>query len=429
MSNSISLAKLLGAVAATALSLVALVGCGSGSAPAQDDETIASMETPTPVPGSYPSSNGVMVRGNIQGTGVYDTAPLIDIPSESWHFTSTWGHPSSVPAVVSNTVYFGTYNGTLYALDSKTGSMRWRCWLCDEGIRSSAVAGDTIYVPSMDERLYALDSNTGTTRWVFTIHDPSKPFALFSDPVVDRGVVYVGSTRDAFFALDAATGQVKWRIDASGWASAPALANGTIYFGGRTIDGHDNTYIYAVAQATGREIWRVPLKQDDPKGSPSGLQDTPAVANGTVFAATWGDGLLALDAATGRRKWQYGAGSTILNSPAVAYGKVYITDDGKLIALDATTGKEEWRLGDEGFSTTAPFIAGHVVYFTSTGATSLAIPFLTEPEWGGYIYAVDARTGRELWRYKVNALIPYSPTISDGVIYYGDEDGYFHALR
>ena len=173
------------------------------------------------------------------------------------------------------------------------------------------------------------------------------------------------------------------------------------------------------------------MTQNGLKDSPGGLQDTPAVADGVVYAATWDDGLLALDAATGQKKWQYAAGSTILDAPAVAYGTVYITNNGSLVALDATTGQEKWSVGDGNgdFTVTAPFIAGHVIYFTSTGFTSLPFLFVAQPDKGGYIYAVGAETGKQLWRYKVESRITYSPAIFDGALYYGDEDGYLHALR
>jgi outer membrane protein assembly factor BamB len=430
MSKLISVAGLRMALALT-LSLLTLAGCAdtpeTGSVPSA---------TPTPVPGSYPSSNGAMARGNIQGTGVYDTRPLVQLPTEAWRFQTN--HPSdpnsvpaSVPAIFSDTVYFGTYDDTMYVLDTTTGSMRWHCYMCQDGMRSPSVANGLIYVPSMNERLYAFDSMTGASRWTFSIRDTSKLFATFSDPVVNGGIVYVGCTRDSFFALDGTTGKVKWRFDASGWISAPAIANGTLYFGGRRVGGDKQLFIYAVDQATGKEKWRVPMTQNGLKDSPGGLQDTPAVADGVVYAATWNDGLLALDAATGQKKWQYAAGSTILDAPAVAYGNVYVAANGSLVALDATTGQEKWSVGDgnRDFTTTAPFIAGHVAYFTSTGYSSLPFLFVAQPDKGGYIYAVDADTGKQLWSYKVDSRILYSPAIFEGAIYYGDEDGYLHALR
>src|SRR5207244_3031168 len=150
---------------ALTLSLLILVGCDdtrrNSSAPSTP------LAAPTPVPGSYPSSNGAMARGNIQGTGVYDTRPLEQLPSEAWRFQSNKSYqssyPSSVPAIVSGTVYFGTYNDTVYALDTITGSTRWRCYMCQEGMRSPSIAGGLTYVPGMDERLYAFDSRTGAS--------------------------------------------------------------------------------------------------------------------------------------------------------------------------------------------------------------------------------------------------------------------------
>src|SRR5437773_8965846 len=77
MSKLTSLVSLSMALALT-LSLLILVGCDdtrrNSSAPSTP------LAAPTPVPGSYPSSNGAMARGNIQGTGVYDTRPLVQLP-------------------------------------------------------------------------------------------------------------------------------------------------------------------------------------------------------------------------------------------------------------------------------------------------------------------------------------------------------------
>lgn len=405
---------------ALATSLVLLASCGD--APGSRSTPSKAPATPTPVPGSYPSSNGAMARANIQGTGVYDSAPVRQPPHEIFTSKTGTSHPDSVPAVVSGTAYFGTYNDTLYAVDVSTGSELWHFKPDYGAMYSPSVVGSTTYVSTSDENLYALDGATGRELWRFSIQDTSKPFAIFSDPVIDAGVLYAGCTRDAFFALDAATGQVKWRIDVSGWASAPALANGTLYFGGRSVDGRSKNYIYAVDESTGQEKWKVPVQ-------PDGLQDTPAVAGGMVFASTWREGLIALDAATGKKKWQYAAGSAILTSPAVAYDTVYITDDGSLIALDMATGQQKWTIGDGGFATTAPVIAGDVVYFAST-SPGLFIPFITQPDpGGGHIYAVDAQSGRQLWSHKVKGTMSYSPAIYDATLYYGDDAGYFHALR
>ena len=46
----------------------------------------------------------------------------------------------------------------------------------------------------------------------------------------------------------------------------------------------------------------------------------------------------------------------------------------------------------------------------------------------GYLYAIDAATGKNTWKYQTSAPIKSSPSIHNGVIYFGDGEGVFHAV-
>ncbi len=46
----------------------------------------------------------------------------------------------------------------------------------------------------------------------------------------------------------------------------------------------------------------------------------------------------------------------------------------------------------------------------------------------GYLYAINAQTGKSKWKYEATAPIKSSPSIHKSVIYFGDEDGIFHAV-
>ncbi len=46
----------------------------------------------------------------------------------------------------------------------------------------------------------------------------------------------------------------------------------------------------------------------------------------------------------------------------------------------------------------------------------------------GYLYAIDAATGKNTWKYQTSAPIKSSPSIRNGVIYFGDGEGIFHAV-
>jgi serine/threonine-protein kinase len=59
----------------------------------------------------------------------------------------------------------------------------------------------TVYIGSLDKKVYALDAATGTPRWKYAT---SKP--IQSSPAVVDGIVYIGSF-EKVYALEAATGQ------------------------------------------------------------------------------------------------------------------------------------------------------------------------------------------------------------------------------
>ena len=92
------------------------------------------------------------------------------------------------------------------------------------------------------------------------------------------------------------------------------------------------------------------------------------------------------------------------NSPAIANGVVcFGSGDGHLYAVDANTGQERWRFKTEGRVNSKPAIVSGMVYFGSEG---------------GHFYAVEASTGQENWKFKVAEDVAYYfPAIEQGVIY------------
>ena len=127
--------------------------------------------------------------------------------------------------------------------------------------------------------------------------------------------------------------------------------------------------------------------------------------DGVVFL-TDHEKTVAVDALTGREIWktmvEYPPETTrvvccgIVNRGAALFdGKLYRTTlDANVIALDAKTGKEVWRTKSsdpkDGYSmTVAPLVANGVVIAGVAGA-----------EYGirGYLEGFDAQTGKSLWR-------------------------------
>ena len=139
-----------------------------------------------------------------------------------------------------------------------------------------------------------------------------------------------------------------------------------------------------------------------------GLEATPIVVDGIMYVSLAWSEVVALEAATGRELWRFdpkadgasdrrGCCDMVNRGVAVWQGVVYVgTVDGYMVALDARDGHELWRTDtfvDRTRSYTitgAPQVAGHVVVIGNAGA-----------EFGvrGYVSAYDLRTGALRWRF------------------------------
>jgi quinohemoprotein ethanol dehydrogenase len=147
-----------------------------------------------------------------------------------------------------------------------------------------------------------------------------------------------------------------------------------------------------------------------------GMQATPIVVDGRMFISGPWSVVYSLDAATGKELWRYdpkvdgsiarrGCCGVSSRGVQVWKGRVYVaTLDGYLVALDAATGKELWRKDTfidrnaDYTITGAPHIAGTKIVVGNSGA-----------DFGvrGYISAFDAETGAFAWRFFT---VPGDPT-------------------
>lgn len=178
----------------------------------------------------------------------------------------------------------------------------------------------------------------------------------------------------------------RWTFKLSGEAAAnisetgslisnPIVRGGVVYF----QDLHSN--VYALALGTGKLLWECRLNQAIRSGpGPNGV----AVAGGLVFGQT-PTTAFALNAATGRKVW---ADSALLRpgqgtfgiQPAVADGRVYLASQvgtasggGVLLALQASTGRQLWRF--KTLATGAQDVAGGGAWDTPLAGSNDLVTF------------------------------------------------------
>ena len=188
--------------------------------------------------------------------------------------------------------------------------------------------------------LYAIDSRSGALRWKYATEGATIDLekwgfdrrSINSSPAVSDGVVTFGS-RDAHqYALEAASGKLLWRIahpvaftpdhaELAWCEGSPAIDGGVSYVG--SSDGH---FVNAVEVKTGRELWRHPTAQR--------VIGSPAVSGDLVVAGGEDGVVFALDRKDGHSVWTFPTRARVYSSPVVARGTVFVgSADGSLYAL------------------------------------------------------------------------------------------------
>jgi len=147
----------------------------------------------------------------------------------------------SRPAVASNVVYLGSWDGKLYALNASNGSYIWSFATGGEIDSSPTISGGLVYVGSHDGKVYALNASTGMVGYNLELHNnvvwsfTTGDMVMFSSPAVaDDGTIYFGCDDQNLYALNP-DGSLKWSFFAGGKieSSITLGTNNIIYFASR----------------------------------------------------------------------------------------------------------------------------------------------------------------------------------------------------
>jgi outer membrane protein assembly factor BamB len=126
-----------------------------------------------------------------------------------------------------------------------------------------------------------------------------------------------------------------------------------------------------------------------------------------------------------RRLWSIDAHNTLEFPPSIGYGRVYLAQQkGLFFALDAKTGKVVWRKNTRRCSASSPTIRDGVVY--QAWMDFVDCP-QSRPGATGFLIAWDADTGRRIWK-RNGAPIESSPLLVRRTLYYGAWDHRVHAV-
>jgi outer membrane protein assembly factor BamB len=191
---------------------------------------------------------------------------------------------------------------------------------------------------------------------------------------------------------------VAWQYRAHAARGTPALWHGIIYATGTTHHFPIATVLSALDAATGSVIWTTRITG---AGTLSGV----TYYNGALYLGTDDYQFRSFSAYTGRQRWSKFLGG-IPGNAAVSGGVVYVArNSGTVYAIDARTGQEIWESANYGQLYGAPALSGGGLYVGTEGTDS-------------GVHALDAATGTEIWYFDGSGdFSGASPAVSGGMVY------------
>ena len=227
----------------------------------------------------------------------------------------------------------------------------------------------------------------------------------------ETGLLIVGNENGDVNAIDS-DGKVRWKFATGN----PIRAQPTV-LGASVYVSSDSGYLYRLKLNTGVEQWRAKIVSEAPPRIPTNDPKTRWDRYGSsvvadtehVYVASRDKNLYALDIKSGRELWHVSADDIMTATPAL-YADLVICAafDGKVRAVSARDGALRWTYDAK------LAIAGDVV---------LAGDRVLVGSRSYDLIALDARTGKELWKhYYWFSWIESPPMVKDTMIYTGSSD-------
>jgi outer membrane protein assembly factor BamB len=331
-------------------------------------------------------------RGDSRMTGT--TRAQLDVElKEKWTF-KCGDMIESAPVIQGTTVYIGSYDKHVYAIDLNTGQQKWKTLLGP--IKASpAVQGDLLIVGDVDGKVHALNSQSGKVLWTFeTMGEITGGANFFEDTVL------IGSHDSTLYCLTK-DGQKKWEFKIDGPVNGAAAVAGD-----RTFVAGCDSILHVLDARTGKSLGTVDL------GGQAAA--TAAVFGDVVYVGTMTNQVVAIDWKQLKKLWVFEPkrrqqpfyASAAVDENLVITG----SRDKKIYAIDRKTGIEKWSFITEGMVDSSPVIIGERVYVGCLSTT-------------GEFYVLDRTTGKQLQLIVLDSAVSGSVAVGNNSIVVGTEKG------
>lgn len=338
-----------------------------------------------------------------------------------WKF-KTGAAIHATPIIDDSVLYIGSTDKVFYAINIKNGSEIWH-FTTDFSINSRATVYKSLVIFESGFKLYALDKRTGKLKWSYVANDREPEMRLgltdyhHSSPVIYKDIAYYGDGWGNLNGVDVKSGILKFRYtiktDSSAIRTTPTIKNNVIYFGDWA--GH----VYAISLTNKSLLWQYTLQN---RRAYYGMVTSDMVIHDTLlYFGSQHDVFSPLGLKKGKPAWTFiDPNKTYLPSTPVFYKNSVIIGSTintfKIYCL--TDGKEKWSCKSDGIFFVQPVIVDSVIIMNTSYFGSK-----------GTIFMVNGNNGRIINEYHFKNAAPASPAISDNKLFIGDNDGFLYAFN
>ena len=240
--------------------------------------------------------------------------------------------------------------------------------------------------------------------------DIDSAMGMAAEPVEVDGVIYVSAPLSLVYAVDAASGRLLWRFDPHVQLSystqnsyAARVNRGVAVWEGKVYVATGDCRLVAIGAASGQQLWSSQICDPHQTGSTG----APHIAHGKVLIGYNGSddmvrgSLVAFDGVTGKEAWRFW---TVPGDPALGFESRMLE-----MAAKTWTGKQWWRFGGGDVWDAITYDPStNLIIFGTAGSGSVEG---TTPEsevpggaklFSGCVIAVDADTGKYVWHFQTS---------------------------
>jgi len=332
-------------------------------------------------------------------------------PTKGWTaFVRGGGTTGSGITYGGGMVFPGSFECQQIALDAKTGAVVWdtptKAPMIFEGSYSD---GRFLRGGTDDNTLYCFNATNGNVIWTYI---PPTDGYFATGTAVGYGMVYALNKDGSLYAVNIETGILVWSYKGPGpllFPGNPTVADGKVY----ATTGQETQYHGLVGASefacvnafTGRLL---PLEALAPRESVAIAYGHLYFIPGSVTAAV--DTISGNEYATINEVWAIG--STSIPNSSWTMWRADPTHS-STAQVGPSNLSLSWKFATNGAVISSPSISNGIVYFGSQDKN---------------IYAVGAWGGNLIWKFATKVAIESSPAVVDGRVFTGGDDGYVYCL-